>query len=215
MSYLLIVFRRKVWKCIVVEMREAPCHENGYSIHLGAGICPRFCAVVNFLQRASITKIDLGNFPRTGPRTRIFLPICEQVMIFHCSLFVQAGMLLSEYFYDTERLEPEIQDKLQAVLKDWQGVFLDGKGTTALSVIKMSNERNNGIQYRNKTLTTRKSSCVNARGIPTEPYQVLHLDLPGVRPIWTCAPTPVWTWPGHTPSHSWTWSGPARGYPPC
>ena len=43
-------------------------------------------------------------------------------------------MLLSEYFYDTERLEPEIQDKLQAVLKDWQGVFLDGKGTTTLSV---------------------------------------------------------------------------------
>ena len=38
-------------------------------------------------------------------------------------------MLLSEYFYDAERLEPEIQDKLQAVLKDWQGVFLNGKGT--------------------------------------------------------------------------------------
>ena len=55
-------------------------------------------------------------------------------LTFHCCVFVQAGMLLSEYFYDTERLEPEIQDKLQAVLKDWQGVFLDGKGTNALSV---------------------------------------------------------------------------------
>ena len=42
-------------------------------------------------------------------------------------------MLLSEYFYDAERLEPEIQDKLQAVLKDWQGVFLDGKGTTKIT----------------------------------------------------------------------------------
>ena len=67
-------------------------------------------------------------------------------------------MLLSEYFYDTERLEPEIQDKLQAVLKDWQGVFLDGKGTTVLSVIKSQTRKNNGIQYHNKTLTTRKSS---------------------------------------------------------
>ena len=37
-------------------------------------------------------------------------------------------MLLSEYFYDADRLEPEIQDKLQAVLKDWQAVFLDGNG---------------------------------------------------------------------------------------
>ena len=49
----------------------------------------------------------------------------------HC-LYFQAGVLLSEYFYDTERLEPEIQDKLQAVLKDWQGVFLDGTGDICL-----------------------------------------------------------------------------------
>ena len=51
----------------------------------------------------------------------------KSVISFCCS--VQAGMLLSEYFYDADRLEPEIQDKLQAVLKDWQGVFLNGKGT--------------------------------------------------------------------------------------
>ena len=40
-------------------------------------------------------------------------------------------MLLSEYFYDAELLEPEIQDKLQAVLKDWQAVFMDGKGKSS------------------------------------------------------------------------------------
>ncbi len=44
------------------------------------------------------------------------------------SLIFQCGMLLSEYFYDVDSLEPEIQEKLQGVLKDWQGVFLDGKG---------------------------------------------------------------------------------------
>ena len=44
-------------------------------------------------------------------------------------------MLLSEYFYDAKGLEPEIQDKLQAVLKDWQGVFLNGKGTQLKSLV--------------------------------------------------------------------------------
>ena len=47
-------------------------------------------------------------------------------------------MLLSEYFYDTDRLEPDIQDKLQAVLKDWQAVFLDGKGTNYCWIFSVS-----------------------------------------------------------------------------
>ena len=50
--------------------------------------------------------------------------------LWYFSLCFQCGMLLSEYFYDADSLEPEIQEKLQVVLKDWQGVFLDGKGIT-------------------------------------------------------------------------------------
>ena len=52
---------------------------------------------------------------------------------------LQAGMLLSEYFYDVDRLEPEIQDKLQAVLKDWQAIFLDGKGKIAITYAFLKN----------------------------------------------------------------------------
>lgn len=37
--------------------------------------------------------------------------------------------LLSLFFHDAESMDPEIQDKLQAVLKDWQGVFLDAAQT--------------------------------------------------------------------------------------
>ena len=65
-------------------------------------------------------------------------------------------MLLSEYFYDAERLEPEIQDKLQAVLKDWQGVFLDGKGTQFLSLV-----------VRNKAKTRRHFSRRSTSRLPT------------------------------------------------
>ena len=36
-----------------------------------------------------------------------------------------ACQLLCQFFYDAESLDPELQDKLQVVLKDWQGVFLD------------------------------------------------------------------------------------------
>ena len=65
-------------------------------------------------------------------------------------------MLLSEYFYDAERLEPEIQDKLQAVLKDWQGVFLNGKGTQLRSLV-----------VRNKAKTRRLLSRRSISRLPT------------------------------------------------
>ena len=55
-------------------------------------------------------------------------------------------------------------------------------------------------------MKTRKSSCVNARGIPTRAYQVLHLfpkvgyppwpGLPGGGGTWGGAPLPVWGTPG-------------------
>ena len=44
--------------------------------------------------------------------------------------------LLAQFFYDSDSLSPETQDKLQAVLKDWQGVFLDktvNKGSIRLT----------------------------------------------------------------------------------
>ena len=72
---------------------------------------------------------------------------------------------------------------------------------------------------------TRKSSCVNARGIPTSVYQVLHLFPevgypPGPGLTWGGYPRwdthlaggtpPGWTWLGYHPSWTWTWPG----YPP-
>ena len=36
-----------------------------------------------------------------------------------------AGKILAEHFYDSDNLDPEIQDRLQCLLKEWQGVFLD------------------------------------------------------------------------------------------
>ena len=72
--------------------------------------------------------------------------------------------------------------------------------------------------YGALTPATRKSSCVNARGIPTAAYQVLHL----LSCTWGGTPrqegTPIQSWTGGTPIQLWMgkvphpWPG---GYPPC
>ena len=38
-----------------------------------------------------------------------------------------SARLLAHHFYDLERLEAEVQDKMLWVLKEWQGVFINGK----------------------------------------------------------------------------------------
>ena len=86
-----------------------------------------------------------------------------------------------------------------------------------LKTLKLSNC--NPIQ--SKVSTTRKSSCVNSRGIRTAAYQVLHVlsypggypllgyplvDLAGVPPQSDLdVVPPVWTWPGYT--SVWTCPG--------
>ncbi len=47
---------------------------------------------------------------------------------------VETAQALAQYFYDIDILDPEIQEKLQAVLKEWQGVFLEGELTTRGSI---------------------------------------------------------------------------------
>ena len=71
-------------------------------------------------------------------------------------------------------------------------------------------------------MNARKSSCANARGIPTTAYQVLHL-LPEVGyppPAGGTLPQPGGLPPSRGYSPSWTWMGyppppiPGRGTPP-
>ena len=74
------------------------------------------------------------------------------------------------------------------------------------------------LWYRNNKLLTRKSFCVNARGIPTAAYQVLHLlscrggggthlGYPPIRPGRGVTPSwvsPYQTWLGYPPpQHGW------------
>ena len=69
------------------------------------------------------------------------------------------------------------------------------------------------LPWWRETYTTRKSSCVNARGIPTVAYQVLHLlSYPGRGggfPGWWVPPTSQVRMGGTHP-----WLGPVTGVPP-